>query len=204
MVPASPCDAARMPTAVTSLSAIVRVSMRLGRAGDPQIHHALAGLDEIERECGQFGGVRGVDDRVPRQRGQLGPLPDPGEAKRARELEARRRSAHEMHLHAVGARELGGEQSHRAGAEHQHAITGVTARRPAPHEARCRRARPSRRRCRRRCRATPAAPRRDRELLGERARQRRRGCRSRRGPRRRCDALTGSDRSGRTRSSCRR
>ena len=64
IVPARPGDALRMPTAVTSFNASVRVSMVLGVPARPDVDHSLARLDQLKRLGRELGRVRGVDDGV--------------------------------------------------------------------------------------------------------------------------------------------
>jgi hypothetical protein len=75
----------RMPTAITSFNASVRVSIMLGRPASP--YHPLAWLDELERARQELGSVRGVDDGVEQQRRQVRSGPRTVDAKRAGELE---------------------------------------------------------------------------------------------------------------------
>ena len=73
MVPARPPDALRMPTAVTSLSAIRRVSTRLGSPARPMKTTRPPGSTRSTARAGSVGRVRGVDHRVERQRRQRRP-----------------------------------------------------------------------------------------------------------------------------------
>ena len=153
--------------------------MRLGSRGDPDIDHAFAGLDHLQRERGKLRCVRGVDHRVPRKVWHLVPLPHPREAQRASELEANLRAAHEMDLGSLGAGELRDEQAHGAVARAPALDRPPQARRCAPHAALCRRARPSRLQCHRRCPAGRAAHAPERSVAPRAHRESLPGCRSR-------------------------
>ena len=129
MVPPRPGEALRMPTAVTSLRAMTRVSTRLGCAGQPDEHQPASGLHEVECRPGDARVVGGVDDRVPGQRGQGVRCPGAMSAQGAGQGEIPGREAGHVYLRPGGEGELGAEQAYRARPEDEH---------PAPRaEPRC-------------------------------------------------------------------
>ena len=85
IAPASPGDALRTPTAVTSFSASIRVSMRLGSAGEADVDDSAARLDEFERLRRKRRRVGCVDHGVERQVRQLALTPHVLEPELARE-----------------------------------------------------------------------------------------------------------------------
>ena len=184
MVPASPGEALRTPTAVTSLSTSVRVSTGSGVPGEADVDHPLARLDQVEGQRRQAGRVGGVDDRVERQRREAVRGPDAVRSRACgRSPSDRRRQAQRWTSAPWARREQRDEQADRARPEHQQPVPRRQRRRPdGPQRVAARldqgpgrRVDRVRQRVQRRGRHQPAA------RPGRRAT--RRGCRSRSGPR---------------------
>ena len=109
---------------VMSLSTAVRVSTRLGFAGQPDVDHPAARLDQVQRQGGQAGPVGGVHDGIPAQGGQRGRGPHPAEPELAGEPQRVAGRAEQVHLGPPGRRELRHQQADGAGAEHQQLAAG--------------------------------------------------------------------------------
>jgi len=130
MVSGRPCEPARIPVAVTSLSTS-RPGVDPARAArEPDQDQSPARLDEVQREGGQGGGVGGIDDGIPGQGGQAGARPRAGETEGPGELQAGPGVAQQVDLGPVGPREGGGEQPDRPGPEDQDPVTAARRGRP--------------------------------------------------------------------------
>ena len=117
-----------MPTAVTSLSTRVRVSMWLWAAGQADIDDPPGRLHQVEGQSRQVCGVGGVDHRVEGQvrEGVLGP--DVLEPEAAGEREGLLAATHQVHLGAGSAGEHSDQQPDRSRAEHQRPVAGREGR----------------------------------------------------------------------------